>query len=142
LIVSLGEAKGGDVFRQWWSHLLGVVAVAAVIAALALALAAPSGSATKMGGCGAGNWTAVDFVYSGNYRATGLYDFAWVTYPDLGAAVESYFGLSEREAYFFGVESFGWLDKNGDRILCVSYLGANPGIDDYYLSVVDNNANA
>lgn len=58
-------------FRQWWSHLLGVVAVAAVIAALALALAAPSGSATKTGGCGAGNWTAVDFVYSGNYRATG-----------------------------------------------------------------------
>jgi len=51
-----------------------------------------------------------------------------------------FFALSAKEAYFFGVESFGVLDKNGDQVLCVSWLGANPGIDDYYLSVVDNNA--
>jgi hypothetical protein len=137
------ETEGGDVFRQWWSHALGLVAVVAVFAALALAFAAPSGSATQGSGCPvADTWTAVDFVYSGNYKATGLYEFAWVTYPDLGAAVQSYFGLSEREAYFFGIESFGFVDKNGDQVLCVSYLGANPGIQDYYLSVIDNNANA
>ena len=125
---------------QGRTRLLGLVAVAALLAALAVALAAPSESAASSGGCGAGNWTAVDFVYSGNYKKTGLYEFAWVANPGLGAAVESFVGLSERQAYFFGVESFGWLDKNGDQILCASWLGANPGIDDHYLSVVDNNA--
>jgi hypothetical protein len=111
----------------------------ALLAALVLVVAAPSGAATKTGGCGEGNWTAVDFVYSGNYKATGLYEFAWVT-TGLGEAVESFFGLSTKEAYFFGVESFGSQDKNGDQVLCVSWLGANPGIPDYILSVVDNNA--
>lgn len=125
--------------RQWWSQVAAIVAVMALLTALVLAFAVPSGSATKTG-CGAGNWTAVDFVYSGNYRKTSLYEFAWITNVDLGAAVESFFGLSEREAYFFGVESFGSLDKNDDQILCVSWIGANPGIDDYNLSVVDNNA--
>jgi hypothetical protein len=105
-----------------------------------LVVAAPSGAATKTGGCGEATGTAVDFVYSGRYKATGLYEFAWVTNPGLGEVVESFFGLSTKEAYFFGVESFGFLDKNGDQVLCVSWLGANPGIDDYYLSVVDNNA--
>lgn len=126
--------------KQSWSHLVGLVAVVAVLAALALALAAPSGSATKTSGCGAGNWTAVDFVYSGNYKATGLYEFAWITYPELGAAVESYFGLTEREAYFLGVEANSFLDRNGDQVLCISWIGANPGIADYLISVVDNNA--
>jgi hypothetical protein len=79
------------------------------------------------------------FVYSGNYKATGLYEFAWVT-TGLGAAVESFFGLSTKEAYFFGVESFGFEDKNGDQVLCVRWLGANPGTPDYILSVIDNNA--
>jgi hypothetical protein len=118
----------------------GVVALVALLAALALVFAAPSGSATKTDGCGSGNWTAVDFVYSGNYKSTGLYEFAWVTNPDLGAAVESFFGLSEKEAYFFGVESFGSVDRNGDRVLCISWIGANPGQADYLVSVVDNNA--
>jgi hypothetical protein len=54
--------------------------------------------------------------------------------------VTALFGLSTKEAYFFGVESFGSLDRNGDQVLCVSWLGANPGIDDYYPRVVDNNA--
>jgi hypothetical protein len=105
-----------------------------------LVVAAPSGAATKTGGSGEGNWTAVDFVYSGRFKATCLYEFAWVTNPGLGEAVESFFGRSTKEAYVFGVESFGSLDRNGDQVLCVSWLGANPGIDDYYLSVVDNNA--
>jgi hypothetical protein len=107
---------------------------------VALVVASAAGSATKDGGCGSGNWTAVDFVYSGNYKATGLYEFAWVTNPGLGESVESFFGLSTKEAYFFGIESFGSVDKNGDQVLCVSWLGANPGIPDYLLSVVDNNA--
>jgi hypothetical protein len=131
--------KGGAVFKQRRTSG-GLVAAVALLAALVLVVAAPSGAATKTGGCGEGNWTAVDFVYSGNYKATGLYEFAWVTNPGLGEAVESFFGLSTKEAYFFGIESFGSLDKNGDQILCVSWLGANPGIDNYYLSVVDNNA--
>ena len=126
--------------RQRLSQVVGIVAVTVLFTAFVLAFAAPSRSETKTGGCGSGNWTAVDFVYAGNYKKTGLYEFAWITNPDLGAAVESFFGLSEREAYFFGVESFGSLDKNGDQILCVSWIGANPGIDDHYLSVVDNNA--
>jgi hypothetical protein len=128
------------VFRQWWSHLLGFVAAGALLAAFALALAVPSGAATKTGGCGEGNWTAVDFVYSGNYKKTGLYEFAWITYPELGAAVESYFGLTEKEAYFLGVEANAFLDRNGDQVLCISWIGANPGIADYLISVVDNNA--
>lgn len=94
----------------------------------------------KKGGCGEGNWTAVDFVYSGNYKKTGLYEFAWITYPELGAAVESYFGLTEKEAYFLGVEANAFLDRNGDQVLCISWIGANPGIADYLISVVDNNA--
>jgi hypothetical protein len=81
-------------------------------------------------------------VYSGNYKATGLYEFAWITNPDLGAAVESFFGLSTKEAYFFGVESFGSADRNGDQILCISWIGANPGQADYLVSVVDNNASS
>jgi hypothetical protein len=114
-----------------------------VTVAVALALAAPSGAATSGSGCPtADTWTAVDFVYSGNYKRTGLYEFAWITYPGLGEAVQTNFGLTEREAYFFGVESFGFLDRNGDQTLCVSWLGANPGIQDYYLSVVDNNSSS
>ena len=31
------------------------------------------------------------------------------------------------------------LDKNGDQVLCVSWLAADPGVADYLLSVVDNN---
>ncbi len=117
--------------------------LAAITVAGALAVVAPSGAATRGSGCPAANtWTAVDFVYSGNYRKTGLYEWAWVTNPGLGAAVESSFGLSEREAYFFGVESFGSVDRNGNQVLCVSWLGANPGVDDFYLSVVDDNANS
>jgi hypothetical protein len=117
--------------------------LAAVAVACALAVAAPSGAATSGSGCPAADtWTAVDFVYSGNYRKTGLYEWAFVTNPGLGEAVESYFGLSEREAYFFGVESFGSVDRNGNQILCVSWIGANPGQEDIYLSVVDDNANA
>jgi hypothetical protein len=69
-----------------------------------------------------------------------LYEFAWITYPELGAAVESYFGLTEREAYFLGVEANAFLDRNGDQVLCISWIGANPGIADYLISVVDNNA--
>jgi hypothetical protein len=116
----------------------GIVAAVAVL--VALVVASPSGAGTKTGGCGSGNWTEVDFVYSGNYKATGLYEFAWITNPGLGAAVESFFGLSTKEAYFFGIESFGFVDRNGDQVLCVSWLGANPGIPDHILSVVDNNA--
>jgi len=111
--------------------------------ALALALCAPSGAATRGSGCPAADtWTAVDFVYSGNYRKTGLYEWAWVTNPGLGASVQSFFGLTEREAYFFGVESFGSVDRNGNQILCVSWLGANPGTPDYILSVVDDNSSS
>ena len=117
---------------------IGLLAVAAVL--VALMVASPAWSATKTGGCGSGNWTAVDFVFSGNYKATGLYEFAWVTNPDLGAAVESFFGLSTKEAYFFGVESFGFLDRNADQILCIRWQGANPGTPDYIVAVVDNNS--
>jgi hypothetical protein len=100
-------------------------------------------AATSGSGCPtADTWTAVDFVYSGNYRKTGLYEWAWITNPGLGESVESFFGLREREAYFFGVESFGFVDRNGNQILCVSWLGANPGVDDPYVSVVDDNANS
>jgi hypothetical protein len=120
-------------------QLLGLVALVTLLVALALVFATPSSSATKTGGCGSGNWTAVDFVYSGNYKQTGLYEFAWITNPGLGAAVESQFGLTTKEAYFFGIETLGSLDKNGDQVLCVSWLGANPGVADYLLSVVDNN---
>lgn len=123
-----------------WRARCGCVALVAILAALVLVVASPSGAAPKTGGCGEGNWTEVDFVYSGNYKATGLYEFAWVTNPDLGAAVESFFGLSTKEAYFFGVESFGFVDRNGDQILCISWIGANPGQADYLVSVVDNNA--
>jgi hypothetical protein len=115
--------------------------LAGVAVASALAVAAPSGAATRGSGCPAADtWTAVDFVYSGNYRKTGLYQWAWVTNPGLGEAVESSFGLSEREAYFFGIESFGFVDRNGNQVLCVSWLGANPGQEDFDLSVVDDNA--
>jgi len=63
--------------------------VAGIAFASALAVAAPSGGATRGSGCPAADtWTAVDFVYSGNYRKTGLYQWAWVTNPDLGEAVE------------------------------------------------------
>lgn len=117
--------------------------LAGIAVAGALAMAAPSGAATSGSGCpAAGTWTAVDFVYSGNYRKTGLYEWVWVTNPSLGEAVQNEFGLSERQAYFFGIESFGSVDRNGNQVLCVSYLGANPGIQDYYLSVVDDNANS
>lgn len=135
------ETEGGDVLKQWWSYFVGSIAAVTLLAALALAHV-PSASATDTGGCGAGNWTAVDVVYSGNYKQTGLYEFAWVTNPGLGAAVESFFGLSEREAYFFGVESFGFLDKNGDQVLCIRWQGENPGTPDYIVSVIDNNADA
>jgi hypothetical protein len=127
------------VLRHWRANC-GCFALVAILAALVLVVASPSGAATKTGGCGEGNWTEVDFVYSGNYKATGLYEFAWVTNPDLGAAVESFFGLSTKEAYFLGVESFGFVDRNGDQILCISWIGANPGQPDYLVSVVDNNA--
>jgi hypothetical protein len=133
--------KGGGVGRQLLFGFGGGSAVAALAAALALLFAGPS-AAADTGGCGNGNWTAVDFVYSGNYKKTGLYEFAWITYSGLGQAVQSHFALSEREAYLFGVESFGWLDNNGDQVLCVSWLGANPGQEDYDLSVVDNHARA
>jgi hypothetical protein len=134
-----GSRKGGTVCRHWRARC-EFVALVALLAAFVLVVAAPAGAATKAGGCGAGNWTAVDFVYSGNYKATGLYEFAWVTNPGLGAAVESFFGLSTKEAYFFGIESFGFVDKNADQILCVRWQGANNGTPDYILSVVDNNA--
>jgi hypothetical protein len=119
-----------------------LVLFAIVGAIVIVALVAPGAASAKSGGCGNGNWTAVDFVYSGNYKKTGLYEFAWITNPGLGSAVQSFFGLTEREAYFFGIESFGSQDRNGDQIVCVSWLGGNPGIDDYLLSVVDNNAAA
>jgi hypothetical protein len=120
----------------------GSILVGATVAC-AVALAAPSGAATTGSGCpAAGTWTAVDFVYSGNYRTTGLYEWAWVTNPGLGESVESFFGLSERDAYFFGVESFGSADRNGNHVLCVSWIGVNPGQADYLLSVVDDNAKA
>jgi hypothetical protein len=119
------------------------LAIALAAAALTLVLAAPSDAATRGSGCPpAQHWTAVDFVYSGNYRKTGLYEWAWVTNPGLGAAVQEAFGLSERDAYFFGVESFGFVDRNGNQVLCVSWLGANPGQQDYDLSVIDDNANS
>jgi hypothetical protein len=117
------------------------IVLVAILAAVVLVVVSPSASAGT-GGCGNGNWTEVDFVYSGNYKATGLYEFAWITNPDLGAAVESFFGLSTKEAYFFGVESFGSADRNGDQILCISWIGANPGQADYLVSVVDNNASS
>lgn len=124
----------------WNRRVLGGVFAGALAA---LALAAPSGAATPGSGCPAADtWTAVDFVYSGNYRKTGLYEWAWITNPTLGAAVQSEFGLSERDAYFFGIESFGFVDRNANEILCVSYLGANPGQEDYILSVVDDNASS
>jgi hypothetical protein len=119
------------------------VVLAVVSVAFLAASAAPSRAATSGSGCPtADTWTAVDFVYSGNYRKTGLYEWAWITNPGLGESVESFFGLTEREAYFFGVESFGFVDMNGNQVLCVSWLGANPGVDDPYLSVVDDNANS
>lgn len=124
-----------------WNRFTLAIALAGLVAALATA--APSGSATTGSGCPAADtWTAVDFVYSGNYRTTGLYEWAFVTNAGLGVAVESTFGLTEREAYFFGVESFGSQDRNGNQVLCVSWIGANPGVEDYYLSVVDDNANS
>ena len=127
--------------QRWNRPVAGCILLAGLISALALAAARPVGAATSGSGCPAADtWTAVDFVYSGNYRRTGLYGWAWVTNSALGAAVQSEFGLSERDAYFFGVESFGAVDKNGNQVLCVSYLGANPGKEDYILSVVDDNA--
>lgn len=123
-----------------WNRFTLTIALLGLLVASA---AAPSGAASRGSGCPAAEtWTAVDFVYSGNYRKTGLYQWAWVTNPALGAAVQGEFGLTEREAYFFGIESFGSSDRNGNQVLCVSYLGANPGIQDYYLSVVDDNANS
>jgi hypothetical protein len=131
------------VVSDLWNPLALAVAIVAPTAACALALAKPSGAATSGSGCPAADtWTAVDFVYSGNYRKTGLYEWAWVTNPGLGESVENFFGLSERDAYFFGVESFGSVDRNGNEILCVSWLGANPGQPDYILSVVDDNASS
>jgi hypothetical protein len=128
--------------RQWKRAKVGFILVGA-LSALTLGAAQPSFAATSGSGCPAADtWTAVDFVVSGNYRKTGLYEWAWVTNPALGAAVESEFGLSEREAYFFGIESFGSVDMNGNQVLCVSYLGLNPGQEDYNLSVVDDNANS
>jgi hypothetical protein len=129
------------------SHMLNRlglrVAVGAAVSAVAVCLSAPAGAATRGSGCPtADTWTAVDFVYAGNYRKTGLYEWAWVTNPALGEAVQTEFGLSERDAYFFGIESFGSQDRNGNQVLCVSYVGANPGVEDYYLSVVDDNANS
>jgi hypothetical protein len=133
--------KGGDVTGYLSNPLTAAVALAGLVGALAVA--APSGAATSGSGCPAADtWTAVDFVYSGNYRKTGLYEWAWVTNPALGAAVQAEFGLSERDAYFFGVESFGSQDKNGNQVLCVSYLGVNHGQEDYILSVVDDNSNS
>jgi hypothetical protein len=123
------------------NRLMLTIALASLVAALGAA--GPSGAATPGSGCPAADtWTAVDFVYSGNYRKTGLYEWAFVANAALGASVESTFGLTEREAYFFGVESFGFVDRNGNQVLCVSYLGANPGQEDYILSVVDDNANS
>jgi hypothetical protein len=129
---------------MWARASTRVALVLAVLSvAVLMAWAAPSGAATSGSGCPAADtWTAVDFVYSGSYRKTGLYEWAWVTNPGLGESVESFFGLTERESYFFGVESFGFVDRNGNQILCVSWLGANPGVDDPYLSVVDDNANS
>jgi hypothetical protein len=129
---------------MWATASKRVTVVLAVLSvALLSAFVAPSSAATSGSGCPtADTWTAVDFVYSGNYRKTGLYEWAWITNPGLGAAVESNFDLSEREAYFFGIESFGSVDKNGNQILCVSWLGANPGTPDYILSVVDDNSNS
>jgi len=124
-----------------YSHRQALGSVLAALAVLSpLAFAEPSGAATRGSGCPAADtWTAVDFVYSGNYRRTALYEWAWVTNPGLGASVQTFFGLSVRDAYFFGVESFGSVDRNGNRVLCVSWLGANPGQPDYLLSVVDDN---
>ena len=128
---------------QLWNRWALGMALIGTSVALALALCAPSGAAMRGSGCPAADtWTAVDFVYSGNYRKTGLYEWAWVTNPGLGESVESFFGLSERESYFFGVESFGSVDRNGNQVLCVSWLGANPGTPDYILSVVDDNSSS
>jgi hypothetical protein len=128
-----------------WKRASARVAFGVAVFSVAFlpASAAPSSAARSLSGCPKSDtWTAVDFVYSGNYRKTALYEWAWIRNPGLGAAVESEFGLTEKEAYFFGVESFGSVDRNGNEVLCVSYLGANPGVDDAYLSVVDDNANS
>jgi hypothetical protein len=128
-----------------WARASTRVALVVAVFGIALlaATVAPSAAATRGSGCpSADRWTAVDFVYSGNYRKTGLYEWAFITNARLGEAVESEFGLTEKEAYFFGVESFGFVDRNGNQILCVSYLGANAGQEDFILSVVDDNANS
>ena len=78
-------------------HRRGFVAVASLAMVIALAFAASvrAEPGNKLGGCSTNDtWTLVDFVYSGNYKATGLYEFGWVTYPELGAANQEFFGGS------------------------------------------------
>jgi hypothetical protein len=120
-----------------------VIGIAAFVTVLMLALAAPSTSATKVGGCPASqNWTAVDFVYSGDYESTGIYQYVWVTHPEIGATLQNYFNppLSVEDAYFYGVNYGGPadVDRNGDQVICIAWIGGNRGLPDSITSEIDN----
>ena len=118
-------------------------------ALLALALVAPAATATpkEAKGCPAepSVWTLVEFGLT-PYTENTFYEFYFVTYPDAAAAFAEANGwvLPEDEAiaYAAAEEMVASIDRNGDFQFCTFWIGGNPGLEDYWISVVDNNSNA
>lgn len=120
-----------------------------VAVVLALVLVSPAATAIpkQPKGCPAepSIWTLVSFGAE-PYTANSLYKFYFVdnrTAAEAFAEVEGFeLPRDEAEAYDLVEEEVAGVDRNGDHNLCMFWLGGNLGMEDYWVSVVDNNSNA
>jgi hypothetical protein len=120
-----------------------------VVVLLALVVVAPGAGAIprEPKGCpaAASVWTLVEFGQT-PYTANSLYTFYFVNHPEAAAAFAEFFGLllpqDEEAAYILAEAIVAPVDRNGDQQLCVWWIGENPGLPDWYASIVDNNSNA
>jgi len=90
-------------------------------------------------------WTLVSFGDE-PYNANSLYEFYFV---DHSAAAEAFaeaedlvLSGDEEGVYALVEEEVAGVDLNGDQNLCMFWIGGNPGMADYWVSVVDNKSNA
>jgi hypothetical protein len=120
-----------------------------VVVLLALVVVAPSAGTIpkEPKGCPAeaSVWTLVEFGQT-PYTANSLYTFYFVEHAEAAAAFAEFFGLvlpqDEEAAYILAESIVAPVDRNGDQQVCVWWIGGNPGLPDWYASIVDNNSNA
>lgn len=121
-----------------------LVLIATVLSVLLLA--APASAGPPPVGCppAASIWTEVSYVpppaTAAVYMATSFWQFYFVDTGG-GAQLMENAGWTDVQAYewVIGLIDAG-VDKNADDRVCVWWIGGQPGPDDSFISVVDNNA--